>query len=316
MTPESGSIDRSGAASGPERAPFNSTTVGRQFERRAARFAAAAAVVREVGARLCERLNEVPHDAALVLDLGCGAGALRAVLLKRFARATWLGVDLSPAMLAQDRSDVPVPLRWLPAALRPHARLLRIGADAARLPLASACADCVVSNLMLNWLPAPERVFPEIARVLREGGLLLFSSLGPDTLQELRQACAEALPQARPMPFVDMHDLGDMMVAAGFSSPVTDSEKIRLTYASPRQLLAEVRALGGNPRDDRARALPSGRQARGLLAALEQSRGSDGRIGLTFEISYGLGWKAPPRAAPDGTTAISLETLRGQLRRR
>ena len=316
MTPESGSIDRPGAVSGPERAPFSSTTVRHQFDRRAARFAGAAAIVREVGSRLSERLNEIRHDAALVLDLGCGPGALRSALLKRFADATWLGVDVSPAMLAPALGDVPVPLRWLPSALRPRARSLRICADAGRLPLASASTDCVVSNLMLNWLPAPERAFAEIARVLREGGLLLFSSFGPDTLQELRQACAAALPQARPMPFVDMHDLGDMMVAAGFSSPVTDSEKIHLTYTSARQLLAEVRALGGNPRDDRTRALPSGRQARGLLAALEEHRDPDGRIGLTFEISYGLGWKAPPRAAPDGTTTISVETLRGQLRRR
>src|ERR1700739_2881823 len=150
MTPESGSIDRSGAASGPERAPFNSTTVARQFDRRAARFAGAAAVVREIGARLCERLNEVPHEAALVLDLGCGAGALRAVLLKRFARATWLAVALSRAILAQARSDVRAPLRWLPAALRPRARSRRICADAARLPLASAWADCLVSNRVLE----------------------------------------------------------------------------------------------------------------------------------------------------------------------
>jgi malonyl-CoA O-methyltransferase len=272
--------------------------------------------VREVGQRLFERLDAIRHEARIVADLGCGAGVQRAALLGRFAHSTWIGIDLCHAMLAQGGRDAPAFVRWLPRALRPRSRALRICANADRLPLADGSADCVFSNLMLNWHPAPHLVFPEMARVLREGGLLLFSSLGPDTLRELRQACALALAHPRPMPFVDMHDLGDMMVAAGFSSPVTDSETIRLTYGSARQLLAEVRALGGNPRDDRDPGLPSGRRARAVVAELEAQRGSDGRIGLTFEISYGLGWKAPPRAAAGSATTISVEALRGQLRRR
>jgi len=317
MTPEPGSVDRSGTVAGPVRFPARAITVQRQFDRRALRFAGASAIVREVGQRLFERLETIRHDAKIVVDLGCGAGPQRAALLKRFAHATWIGIDLSPAMLAQGGGAGAAALtRWLPRALRPGARALRIGANADQLPLAAGRVDCVFSNLMLHWHPAPHQVFPQIARALREGGLLLFSSLGPDTLRELRAACAAVLPDTRPMPFVDMHDLGDMMVAAGFSSPVMEAETIRLTYGSARQLLAEVRALGGNPRDDRQPGLPSGRQARALLAALEAQRDSDGRIALTFEVSYGLGWKAPPRATAGGTTAISVETLRGQLRRR
>jgi malonyl-CoA O-methyltransferase len=317
MTTEPGSADRPGAAAdGPSRAAARCAEVRRQFDRRAPGFASAAAIVREVGQRLCERLQYIRHDARVVVDLGCGPGAQRAALLKRFAGATWIGVDLSRAMLAQGPGDDAGPARWLPRALRPRSRTLRICASADLLPLASGSADCVFSNLMLNWHPAPHQVFAEIARVLREDGLLLFSSLGPDTLLELREACAAALPHARPMPFVDMHDLGDMMLAAGFASPVTDSEKIRLTYASPGQLLAEVRALGGNPREERPRGLPSGRQAKALLAELDRQRDADGRIGLTFEISYGLGWKAAPRAPAGGTTTIGVEALRRQLRGR
>ncbi|HEX4584669.1 MAG TPA: methyltransferase domain-containing protein [Burkholderiaceae bacterium] len=316
MTPESGSVDRSGAGPGPVRAPFRCVTVQRQFDRRAPGFAGASAVVREVGGRLFERLDTIRHEAGLVVDLGCGAGLQRAALLKRFAHATWIGIDLSRGMLAQAADEASAFVRRLPRALQPRSRTLRVCANADRLPLADASADCVFSNLMLHWHPAPHQVFPEVARVLREGGLFLFSSLGPDTLRELRQACALALAHPRPMPFVDMHDLGDMMVAAGFSSPVTDSETIRLTYGSARQLLAEVRVLGGNPRDDRDPGLPSGRRARALVAELEAQRGGDGRIGLTFEISYGLGWKAPPRASAGSATTISVEALRGQLRRR
>jgi malonyl-CoA O-methyltransferase len=316
MTPEPGGVNRSSLPAEAARAPVRSITVQRQFDRRAPRFAAASAIVREVGQRLFERLDYIRHDARAVVELGCGAGEQRDALLGRFAGATWVGIDLSPAMLAQGRADAPGLTRWLPPSLRPRSRALRVCANADQLPLPSGSADCVFSNLMLNWHPAPHQVFPEIARVLREEGLLLFSSFGPDTLRELRQACAAAMPQARPMPFVDMHDLGDMMVAAGFSSPVTDSEVIRLTYGSAHQLLTEVRGLGGNPRDDRPRGLPSGRQARGLIAELEAQLDSDRRIGLTFEITYGLGWKAPPRPPVDGTTTISVEALRSQLRRR
>jgi malonyl-CoA O-methyltransferase len=315
MTPDAGSVDRSGAPSGPADAPFRSVTVGRQFDRRADRFGPASAIVREVGRRLRDRLDEIRHDARLVLDVGCGPGAEQRWLLERFRHATWVGVDLSRAMLAKAPAGDAAFARWLPAGLRPAPRAMRIRADAERLPLADGTADCVFSNLMLHWHPAPHRVIREFARVLREAGLLLFASFGPDTLRELREACAVALPHARPMPFVDMHDLGDLMIAAGFEGPVTDAEHVHLTYGSVRQLLAEVRALGANPRDDRHPALPSGRQARALLAALESRRDADGRISLTFEITYGLGWKAAPRPAASGTTKIGVDELRRQLRR-
>ena len=150
---------------------------------------------------------------------------------------------------------------------------------------------------MLHWHPEPHAVFPEWKRVLKTDGLLMFSCFGPDTLKELRAAAAHALPNSRAMPFVDMHDFGDMMVASGFATPVMDAEIITLTYASPEELLREVRALGGNPRDDRAQSLPSGRQARQMLRALEAQRGDDGRIRLTFEVAYGHAWKPMPAKA-------------------
>src|SRR5262249_54985310 len=148
-------------------------------------------------------------------------------------------------------------------------------------------------------------------RVLAVDGLLLFSCFGPDTLQELRAACAETLRVSYPMPFIDMHDFGDMMVAAGFATPVMDVETIRLTYASPAELLAEARALGGSPRDDRARGLVGGARARALLQALDRRRDKAGRIALTFEVAYGHAWKPAPRDPTQ--TVISLDRLRTGL---
>jgi malonyl-CoA O-methyltransferase len=283
----------------PARLDASIATVRRQFDRRAARFARHDAIVRAVAARMLERLSLMRHPAERVLDLGCGQGLCREALERHFPRAQWLGIDLSPAMLRAGALRVRPWHRWWPGARRG----LRACASAERLPLADASVDVVFSNLMLHWHPAPHEVITEIARVLRTGGLVLFSSYGPDTGRELRAACQESLPAARPMPFVDMHDFGDMLVAAGFEAPVMEAEVLRLTFGSARELLAEARALGGNPRADRARGLPSGCQARALLQALQRSADAQGRLSLHFEIIIGHGWKAPPRVPGVATIA-------------
>jgi malonyl-CoA O-methyltransferase len=251
------------------------------------------------------------HTVQRVLDLGCGPGACRAGLRRQFPQAQWLGVDLSEAMLRSAGRAGPAArlARWLRTVAPPRGGAdLRICASAEQLPLADASIDLVFSNLMLHWHPAPHEVIGEMARILRPGGLVLFSSYGPDTLAELRRACLDVLPGARPMPFVDMHDFGDMLVAAGFESPVMEVETLTLTYADPGRLIAEVRALGGNPRRDRAAALPSGRQARALRQRLQAATDQHGRIALHFEIVIGHGWKATPRV--DGLQTVAMPRSR------
>jgi malonyl-CoA O-methyltransferase len=291
------------------RVPAQVATVRAQFDARAPRFAKHDALVREVGARLIDRLQYIRLDPHRVLDIGCGSAAASPALAARYPSAFIAGVDLSEGMLRQHpprlRERLP---RWLggdaPA---------RLAADACRLPIAADSIDLVFSNLMLHWHPEPHRLFPEWKRVLRGDGLLLFSCFGPDTLKELRAACLRALPHARPMPFIDMHDFGDMMVASGFANPVMDVEVITLTYPSGRSLLREVRALGGNPRDDRFPGLPSGRQARNLLDDLGAQAKGDAPIALTFEVAYGHAWKPEPRR-PDAS--ISVTAVRDELARR
>lgn len=293
----------------PPRVPAQVGTVRAQFDARAARFAAHDAVVREVGHRLIDRLDYIRLEPVHVLDVGCGHGAGLNRLATRWPSARCIGVDVSGAMLHRRvtplRARLPGWLGGRPADL--------VQADAARLPCADGAFDLVFSNLMLHWHPQPHTLFPEWKRALRVDGLLLFSCFGPDTLKELRAACRTALPQARPMPFIDMHDFGDMMVASGFANPVMDAEVLTLTYGSAGALLREVRALGGNPRDDRPRGLPSGRQGRALLDALNADVGADGRLRLTFEVTYGHAWKPAPR--PDAA-AVSVEALRAELARR
>lgn len=288
----------------PPRQPARIATVRRQFNQRAARVLAHDFLLREVGSRLLARLELMKLTPQRIVDVGCGAGASREALAARYPQAQWLGLDLSEAMLAAGR---PAGLRATLGRWAGRAPLLAV-AEAGALPLAADSCDLLASNLMLHWHPTPHTLFPEWHRVLRRDGLLMFSVFGPDTLKELRAAMAAVEPRARPVSFVDMHDFGDMMVAAGFATPVMDVETIRLTYASPAELLAEVRGLGANPRDDRLAHLLSGRQARALHAALEAQRGADGRIALSFEVAYGHAWKPAPRVA--GLSTVSLAQLR------
>lgn len=294
----------------PPRVPARVATVRAQFDARARRFSEHDALVREVRNRLADRLQYIRLEPRRVLDVGCGAGGAMTVLQARYPSAHIAGLDVSEQMLVQRphglRDRLP---RWLGG--QPPVRIV---ADAGRLPIADDSVELVFSNLMLHWHPEPHTLFPEWKRVLRVDGLLLFSCFGPDTLKELRAACAVALPRVHPMPFIDMHDFGDMMVAAGFADPVMDAEVLTLTYPSASALIREVRALGGNPRDDRFTGLPSGRQARSLLDALDARLGEGGRIALTFEVAYGHAWNPPPRGR--GETTISVDRLRADLARR
>jgi len=290
------------------RLPARIETVARQFDQRRDRLGAHDALLRESARRMLDRLDYIRLAPRRILDVGCGLGRCRAELLERYRDASWTGIELSESLAVAGRMEQRRGLGM--------ARLWRevprwIVADGARLPVADDSVELVFSNLMLHWHPAPHLVLPEWKRVLRVDGLLMFSCFGPDTLVELRTAVAATLPRASPMPFVDMHDFGDMMVASGFATPVMDVERLTLTFASATAVLTEVRALGGNPRDDRPAALPSGRQARSLLQALDAQRNAEGRIPLTFEIAYGHAWK--PAARGSRVNTVSLERLRERV---
>src|SRR6266480_1821962 len=146
-------------------------------------------------------------------------------------------------------------------------------------------------SLALLWLNEPLAAFRELQRVLAPEGLLMFSTLGPDTLKELRAAAGERRVHA----FLDMHDLGDMLVAAGFSAPVMDMELLSLAYPDPSGLLADLRASGQTcARADRPRGLAGKRFGARLRSALAPH--------ATFEVVYGHAWKAAPRAAEEVKT--------------
>jgi len=307
-----GSADVTPSVVSPPRVPTSVDIVRRQFGQRAARLAARDVLLREVAARMLDRLSYIRLAPRRILDLGCGPGRARAPLLERYAGAEWLGVDLAEPLLRVARAEANAARRGFARWRATRSEL--IVADAARLPVADGSVELIFSSLMLNWHPSPHVVFPEWRRALAVDGLLMFSTFGPDTLKELRSAALEALPHACPMPFVDMHDFGDMMLAAGLATPVMDVETLTLTYETPKDLIADVRALGGNPRDERWPTLVSSAQAHRLYAGLDARRGPDGRIPLTFEVAYGHAWK--PAARERSVASIALETVRSELAHR
>ncbi|MFP3501085.1 methyltransferase domain-containing protein [Burkholderia sp. SIMBA_062] len=294
----------------------------RIFDRRAAAFDAVAFLPREIAQRMNERLEYIKVSPTAVLDAGCGAGDDLPALRARFPEAPVFGVDLSGAMLAragQREVEQTSWRRWLPASL---GRALgqrgpRVAhADFSVLPFAAGAFDLIWSNLALHWHSRPDTVFPEWQRVLRVNGLLMFSTLGPDTLRELRAACAEAEaalgiapPAARVIDFVDMHDLGDMLVESGFEIPVMDQEVLTVTYKTPDSLLADVRRWGAYPFDRAAPQRATRRFRAALGDALEARRRADGTIPLTFEVIYGHAWKAVPRTTAEGHGIVRIEDI-------
>jgi malonyl-CoA O-methyltransferase len=253
----------------------------------AATYDEAAVLAKEVGLRMAARLDFVRLAPARVADIGCASGDGIRALQARYPQALPLAIDYAPAMLAEVQRRAP----WIDRLRRRAPR--RVAADVRALPLAGGTLGLAWSNLMLHWLDDPLPALRELLRVLEVGGLLIFSALGPDTLKELREAGATTLRR-----FHDMHDLGDMLVTAGFADPVMEMERIEMTYAGPRGLLRDQRLLG--VRDGLLGAMGF-REGRRVFRAW---RRRDGRLPATFEIVYGHAWKAAPRTTADGRAIV------------
>ncbi len=184
----------------------------------------------------------------------------------------------------------------------------KAAADAVNLPLKTQSTAMVWSNLLLHWLDDPLPALAEAHRVLEVGGLVMFSTLGPDTLKELRSAFADGY--AHTQRFIDMHDFGDMLVACGFADPVMDMEVLTLTYADFDDMLGELRAAGSGCAMKARRHGLTGRQSWARARAAYERLRSDGKLPATFEIIYGHAWKVQPKQIQDGRAIIQFDRPR------
>ncbi len=277
--------------------------VARRFSRAAENYDQADFFVREVDRRMQERLDYVNLQPARIVDLGCGRGGSFAGLAARYPQAQLVGLDISPAMLRAGHQPRPGWQRWLGRG-RPN-EAQRLAADAVKLPLKSQSTAIVWSNLLLHWLDDPLPALAEAHRVLEVGGLIMFSTLGPDTLKELRSAFADGY--AHTQRFIDMHDFGDMLVGCGFADPVMDMEALTLTYDRFDDMLGDLRAAGSGCAMKARRHGLTGRQSWARARAAYEGLRRDGKLPATFEVVYGHAWKAPPKQAADGRAIIRFD---------
>ncbi|MEZ5479874.1 MAG: malonyl-ACP O-methyltransferase BioC [Thiolinea sp.] len=258
------------------------------FERAAHSYDAAAVLQREIGERLLERLDWVKMAPERIVDLGCGTGMISAALLKRYKKAQVIGLDLAWNMVQLTRQRG----NWL---RKPQG----ICADVAQLPLRDHSIDLMLSNLMLQWCNDLPAVCRELARALQPGGLLLFSTFGPDTLKELRSSWSQVDQYTHASQFIDMHDVGDALLQAGFHDPVVDMEMITLTYTEVRGLLKDLKGIGANNATaGRNRGLTGRQRLQAFFEAYEAFRQEDGHYPATYEVIYGLAWA--PQREPGG----------------
>lgn len=255
----------------------------RSFSRAAEQYDAAAVLQREVGDRLIERLSYIQFTPGNILDVGAGTGYCTRLLQKQYPKAHVHALDLAYPMLSYARQQA----SWLS---RLRHRTSYLCADAENLPLATNSVDMVFSNLTLQWVNRLDQTLAEFARVLRPGGMLLFSTFGPDTLPELREAWARADKYTHTNAFIDLHDIGDVMVRVRLAEPVMDAERFTLTYPDVYALMRELKAIGAhNVTQQRARGLSGKNRFRTMEREYEQRR-QEGVLPASYEVVYGHAW--------------------------
>jgi malonyl-CoA O-methyltransferase len=283
--------------------------VRKSFDRAASSYDAAAVLQAEVRAHMFSRLDLIKIKPQTILDAGCGTGHASVELLKRFANSQVVSLDIALGMLKKTMAAQSLIKRLFGGYLLGKQRQSGVCADIEQLPIVSASMDLVWSNLAIQWCNDLDLAFTEMYRVLQPDGLLIFSTFGPDTLKELRSASNADAEHIHVSRFIDMHDIGDALVRAGFTAPVLDVERFVLTYDDVLGVMRDLKAIGAhNAAQGRARGL----QGRGFLQKLtenyEQFR-LDGKLPATYEVVYGHAWKPVPKPQfADGVSPITFRT--------
>lgn len=261
------------------------------FERAATGYDRAAILQREVCDRMLSRLDYIKYMPDVVLDAGSGTGYGTRKLLMRYPAARMLAVDIAQAMHLQARP----PVSWWRQLSARKNQTSYVAGDIEQMPFKDSCTGLVWSNLTLQWCNDIKQTFSEVHRVLQTGGLFMFSTFGPDTLKELRHAFGEVDRYSHVNRFVDMHDVGDILVHCGFATPVMDMEYITLTYDDPISVMRDLKAIGAhNATGGRRRGLSGKTSWQAVLNRYEALR-NGGKLPATFEVIYGHAWKPESR---------------------
>lgn len=253
---------------------LNSQQVAESFSKAANTYDAAAFFQRIAGERLFERLDYFKLDPTTIVDLGCGTGVFSRQLSARYPKASVTGVDIAQGMV-----------EWCRYRSQNEEYVC---ADALQLPFANNSVDFIFSNLAIQWLEDLPALFRELNRVLKPEGLLLFTTLGPDSLKELKQSFAQADPGHHVNDFIDMHNVGDAMLGAQMLDPVVDAEAVVISYERAIELMRDLKDIGAHNIDHRRRnGLMSPQKLKAVEKAYQEFRMEDGQLPATYELIYG-----------------------------
>jgi malonyl-CoA O-methyltransferase len=278
------------------------------FGRAAETYDAAAILQKQVRDEMLSRLDLVKLEPATILDAGCGTGMASLALQKKYPKAQVISLDFALPMLQKTRkvcasTGFVNQVKNLFSSEK-HSLLC---ADIESIPLATASVNLAWSNLAIQWCNDLDAALQDFHRVLKPEGLLMFSTFGPDTLKELRVATAQENSTSISR-FIDMHDIGDALVRAGFSAPVLDVERFTLTYDDVKSVMRDLKSIGAhNATDGRARGLLGRGFLQKIEASYEQFR-RDGKLPATFEVVYGHAWRGQDKVKlEEGVSPISFK---------
>jgi malonyl-CoA O-methyltransferase len=285
--------------------------VRRAFERAAADYDTHAVLQREICDRLMQRLDYLKLAPARVLDAGCGTGYGSRNLLRYFPQAELLAMDLAPAMLRLAREQTSWWKRRWQDLRKPKPSY--VCGDLEQLPLNASTVDFVWSSLAFQWAGDLAATVRELYRIQKPGGAILFSTFGPDTLKELRAAFAVVDGRPHVSRFTDMHDIGDMLVHAGYQNPVMEMEQITLTYENLKTLMQDLKCVGAhNASADRPRGM-LGRRAWQQLEQSYEGYRLEGRLPATYEVVYGHAWVGDKTRLADGQQIVHFNIQQRRL---
>lgn len=279
------------------------------FDQAARNYDEAAVLQHEIGQRLLDRLEFIKIEPEIIIDIGSGTGRLSSAIAERYPDSAVYSLDLASEMLNYARKQsITQPTDF-------------ICGDAEQLPFSDQSADLIVSNVTIQWCMNLEQAFKEFYRIIKPGGLLMFTTFGPDTLKELRSSWSGVDKHNHVNAFFDMHDIGDALKRIGLSDPVMDVENFTLTYQEATGLMRDLKAVGAhNVTEGRPHGLTGKHRLQKVIKRYEQFRMDDGLLPATYEVIYGHAWAPLPRdendmgdANEDGTVSIPLSRMRRRM---
>lgn len=254
--------------------------IKKSFNRSALNYNDAAVLQYEILQRLSARLDYINLAPATILDIGCGTGKGIKRLNKYYSKAKIIGFDLAFNMLKQSKKEF---------GLFNKARL--INADMENLPIKNECIDLIFSNLAIQWVNNLEHTLQEFKRIGRSNGLLMFTTFGPNTLWELGASWQQIDATPHVHRFIDMHDIGDLLVRSGFAEPVMDSETITMHYPTFKGVLLDLKNIGANNADkQRSKGLMTPSKFKQLEKQYKKIAFKEGQYQASFEVIYGHAW--------------------------